>query len=143
MRKIEWNLASRTVVAMLISAGLAVMPDGATRAQQAPKITIDASPGVKVEKVDPKLVIGKGKKKGTLVVEVTVRNTGDSPRRFIAFAGGVVEGGQLSGRNLIPKKGMLGPNEVGKAKIKTKYKGAALPAEVVVEVGPCLFGPGC
>ncbi len=143
MRIKEWKFALITVGAALVVTGVAGVAEKVGGAEAKPKITVDAGPGVKVVEVNPRMAFAKGKKKGTLVVVVTLRNTGTAPQRFMVFAGGVVEGGQLSGRNTIPKKGKLGPNEVGKAKIKTKYTGTALPGEVVVEVGPCLFGPGC
>ena len=68
MRIKEWKFALVTVGTALAVAGVAGLAEKVGGAEAKPKITVDASPGVKVMEVNPRMAFAKGKKTGRLVV---------------------------------------------------------------------------
>ena len=105
------------------------------------KITVKVIPKeTEVVKVKPYIKAKKGKKKGRLWVDVVIKNTGDKPQRYSVFGQGMTKSGGWLGGSLkrFPKKGKIGPGEETTAKVKTRYKGTAIPKEIRVEIFPPL-----
>ncbi|MFQ5849664.1 MAG: hypothetical protein ACE5JU_03635 [Candidatus Binatia bacterium] len=94
----------------------------------------------KVVKVKPYIKAKKGKKRGRLWLDVVIKNMGNKPQRYSVFGQGRTKSGGWLGGSLkrFPKKGKLGPGEETTAKVKTRYKGKAIPKEIRVEIFPPL-----
>lgn len=76
-------------------------------------------------------------KKGNLWLDVVLKNTGSEPQAYNIFGQGkTVSGGWSGGTRKAPKTGKLDPGKKTVAKIKTRYKGAAIPREIRVDVLP-------
>ncbi len=103
------------------------------------ELELDLAENIALTKVKPVLVKKKGASVGGMVVEVSIKNTGNKSAQFIVFASGKIEGGWAGGRVILPKKGELQPQEIIKGKIKTKYKGKELPSVLRIEGSEKLF----
>jgi hypothetical protein len=103
-------------------------------------ITVKAFAKAEVIKVKPYIKAKKGKKKGRLWLDVVIKNTGDKPQNYAVFGQGMTKtGGWLGGlKKKVPKKGKLDPGKETTAKIRTRYKGKAIPKEIRVEIFPPL-----
>jgi hypothetical protein len=105
------------------------------------KITVKTlAKGVEVISVKPYIKAKKGKKKGSLWLDVILKNTGTEAQSYSVWGKGITKtGGWLGGSvKRFPKKTKIAPGEEKKAKVRTRYKGVAVPKEIIVEIWPPL-----
>lgn len=99
------------------------------------KIVVRTMAPAKVVKVEPYIKAKKGQKKGQLYLDVVIKNTASEPQSYRVFGQGkTASGGWLGGMSAVPGKGMVDPGKQATAKIKTRYKGAAVPEEIRLDV---------
>jgi hypothetical protein len=103
-------------------------------------INVRIIPKADVTKVKAYIKAKKGKKKGRLWLDVVIKNTGNEPQSYAVFGQGKTKtGGWLGGsKKRIPKKGNLAPGKETTVKVRTRYKGKAIPKEIRVEIFPPL-----
>ena len=88
---------------------------------------------VEVVSVKPYIKAGKDKKKGQLLFDVVIKNTGAEARAFNVFAEGKAQDGiWLYGGLKKPAK--VKPGEEKTVKIRTRFRGNALPKKMRVQV---------
>jgi hypothetical protein len=90
-----------------------------------------------VVSVKPYIKAKQGKKEGDLWLDVVIKNSGSEPGAYNIFGQGKTKsGGWLGGALKVPEEGKIDPGKEATAKVKTRYKGEAVPKEIRVEVLP-------
>jgi hypothetical protein len=116
------------VLAQTVKETTFVKRDGST-------IVVRTMAPAEIVEIEPYIDAKKGKEKGTLYLDVVIKNTAGDPQPYRVFGQGKTDtGGRLGGMSKAPGKGKVDPGKEVMAKIKTGYEGKTVPDEMRLDV---------